>query len=248
MNKVTFAQSCATATAASGSSPSMSSQPISFNVNKISMELDRCTKELHKLEEELENAAKQTCSAHANFVSSAGGQPDLATLTKDVNQNLNISDQQIINTYESQDELKLRDAQRHKDASDLRLKDSKSHVDKIEKMLHLLEEVQVTKKSGDERLQKTEEEALLLNRKIKSLETFLKECHRPCCVHCQHSSGFENSDEQRPLLDLPAERDFKNDSEVKLPQKHKLVSKTNPLDSIFFLYIPYYKNLKFMFQ
>ncbi|XP_041643766.1 coiled-coil domain-containing protein 158-like [Cheilinus undulatus] len=59
--------------------------------------------------------------------------------------------------------------------SDLRLKDSRTHVVQMEKMLCMLEELQNIKKAGDQKLQETEQETLALNRKVDSLERNLKE-------------------------------------------------------------------------
>ncbi|XP_070689527.1 coiled-coil domain-containing protein 158-like [Pempheris klunzingeri] len=58
--------------------------------------------------------------------------------------------------------------------SDLRLKDSRKHVDQMEKMLFMLEELQNIKRDADQKLQETEDEALALNRRVKTLERHVK--------------------------------------------------------------------------
>ncbi|KAM9391433.1 coiled-coil domain-containing protein 158-like [Pholidichthys leucotaenia] len=62
--------------------------------------------------------------------------------------------------------------------SDLRLKDSKKHVDQMEKMLSMLEELCEVKRSRDQRLQETEGESLTLNRKIETLEQTIKDLYQ----------------------------------------------------------------------
>lgn len=47
----------------------------------------------------------------------------------------------------------------------------------MEKMLCMLEELQNIKRAGDQRLQKTEDEALALNRKVETLERNIKEIY-----------------------------------------------------------------------
>ncbi|XP_006790112.1 coiled-coil domain-containing protein 158-like isoform X2 [Neolamprologus brichardi] len=61
--------------------------------------------------------------------------------------------------------------------SDLRLKDSRKHVDQMEKMLCLLEELQKLKRSRDKKLQEMENEAVALNRKVETLEETIKEVY-----------------------------------------------------------------------
>ncbi|XP_029999492.1 coiled-coil domain-containing protein 158-like isoform X3 [Sphaeramia orbicularis] len=91
------------------------------------------------------------------------------------------SDQHEQETYRFEEAIlklqtELQKVQMEKDIlSDLRLKDSREHVHQMEKMLCLLEELQVTKRSGEQRLQKTEDEALVLNKKVETLEKILKD-------------------------------------------------------------------------
>lgn len=56
-----------------------------------------------------------------------------------------------------------------------RLKDSRKHVDQMETMLQMLEEVQSIKRSADRELQQSEEEATPLHRKVEALERTMKE-------------------------------------------------------------------------
>ncbi|XP_072289989.1 uncharacterized protein [Eucyclogobius newberryi] len=97
--------------------------------------------------------------------------------------------------------IKIQKVQMNKNLSDLRLKDSKEHVEEMEKMLHLLEEVQITKMYGDQRLQRAEEEALILNRKIRSLEKMLQENQTEFSPeeHCRHNRNEKTNDETERL-------------------------------------------------
>ncbi|XP_071339688.1 coiled-coil domain-containing protein 158-like isoform X2 [Trachinotus anak] len=75
-------------------------------------------------------------------------------------------------------QTKLHKVQMEKDVlSDLRLKDSRKHVDQMEKMLCMLEELQNIKRAADQKLQETEDEALALNRKVETLEQIMKETY-----------------------------------------------------------------------
>ncbi|XP_034547793.1 coiled-coil domain-containing protein 158-like isoform X2 [Notolabrus celidotus] len=75
-------------------------------------------------------------------------------------------------------QTKLHRVQLERDVqSDLRLKDSRTHVFQMEKMLHMLEELQKIKRAGDQKLQETEEETLALNEKVATLERNVKEMY-----------------------------------------------------------------------
>ncbi|XP_076006952.1 coiled-coil domain-containing protein 158-like isoform X3 [Genypterus blacodes] len=81
-------------------------------------------------------------------------------------------------------QMKLQDVQMERDVlSDLRLKDSKKHAYQMEKMLGMLEELQVTKRSGDQKLQETEDEAIALSRKVETLERTIKEGYGTLLSH-----------------------------------------------------------------
>lgn len=61
----------------------------------------------------------------------------------------------------------------------------------MEKMLCMLEELQITKRSGDLKLQETEDEALALSRKVETLEWTIKEVYCTLLSHekqCGHNS------------------------------------------------------------
>ncbi|XP_063753872.1 coiled-coil domain-containing protein 158-like isoform X3 [Eleginops maclovinus] len=68
-------------------------------------------------------------------------------------------------------QTKLSKVQKEKDGiSDLRLKDSRTHVDQMEKMLFMLEELQNIKRTKDQELLETEDDTLALNKKVETLE------------------------------------------------------------------------------
>ncbi|KAM7415781.1 hypothetical protein PAMA_018038 [Pampus argenteus] len=81
-------------------------------------------------------------------------------------------------------QTKLQKVQMEKDAlTDLRMKDSRTHCDQMEKMLCMLEEIQNIKRSGDQKLQETEDETLALNRRVETLEGNIKELYRTLLSH-----------------------------------------------------------------
>ncbi|XP_034452070.1 coiled-coil domain-containing protein 158-like isoform X2 [Hippoglossus hippoglossus] len=81
-------------------------------------------------------------------------------------------------------QTKLNKVQMEKDVlSDLRLKDSRNHVDQMEKMLCMLEELQNIKRATDQKLQDTEDEALALSRKVETLEQIMKETYSTLLSH-----------------------------------------------------------------
>lgn len=59
-----------------------------------------------------------------------------------------------------------------------RLKDSRKHVDQMEKMLSMLKELQNIKKFPDQKLQESEEESLEHDSKAESLEQSVKEVYQ----------------------------------------------------------------------
>uniref|UniRef100_A0A3B4VMZ4 Coiled-coil domain containing 158 n=1 Tax=Seriola dumerili TaxID=41447 RepID=A0A3B4VMZ4_SERDU len=89
-------------------------------------------------------------------------------------------------------QTKLHKVQMEKDVlSDLRVKDSRKHVDQMEKMLCMLEELQNIKRAADQKLQETEDEAMALNRKVETLEQIMKETYSSLLSHdkqCGNSS------------------------------------------------------------
>ncbi|XP_060927678.1 coiled-coil domain-containing protein 158-like [Limanda limanda] len=81
-------------------------------------------------------------------------------------------------------QTKLNKVQMEKDVlSDLRLKDSRNHVDQMEKMLCMLEELQNIKRATDQKLQDTEDEAVALSRKVETLEQIMKETYSTLLSH-----------------------------------------------------------------
>ncbi|XP_030593438.1 coiled-coil domain-containing protein 158 isoform X2 [Archocentrus centrarchus] len=90
--------------------------------------------------------------------------------------------------------------------SDLRLKDSRKHVDQMEKMLCLLEELQKLKRSRDKTLQEMEDEAMALNRKVETLEQTIKEMYHTLQEkQCEHSVTSTKCKNSRTQQLLPAE-------------------------------------------
>ncbi|XP_056275159.1 coiled-coil domain-containing protein 158-like isoform X2 [Pseudoliparis swirei] len=66
--------------------------------------------------------------------------------------------------------------QKEKDVlSNIRVKDSRTHLGQMEKMLFILEEHQDTKRTEDQKLQETEDEALAFCRKVETMEDNVKE-------------------------------------------------------------------------
>ncbi|XP_047448115.1 coiled-coil domain-containing protein 158-like isoform X2 [Mugil cephalus] len=75
-------------------------------------------------------------------------------------------------------QTRLHKVQNEKDMlSELRLKDSKKHVDQMEKMSCMLEELQNIKRLGSQSLQETEDEALALNSKVETLQQTPREVY-----------------------------------------------------------------------
>lgn len=61
----------------------------------------------------------------------------------------------------------------------------------MEQMLCMLEELQITKRSGDQKLQETEHEAMFLSRKVEAMERTIKEMCPTLVSHdklCGHNS------------------------------------------------------------
>ncbi|XP_040899244.1 coiled-coil domain-containing protein 158-like isoform X2 [Toxotes jaculatrix] len=124
-------------------------------------------------------------------------------------------------------QTKLHKVQMEKDAlSDLRLKDSRKHVDQMEKMLCMLEELQNIKRAADQKLQETEDETLALNRKVETLEQIMKETYSSLLSHekqCGNSSITSPIIASSSIQLSPAAKlneDFNNETD-------KLLSKVN---------------------
>ncbi|KAG7221301.1 hypothetical protein INR49_017368 [Caranx melampygus] len=87
-------------------------------------------------------------------------------------------------------QTKLHKVQMEKDVlSDLRVKDSRKHVDQMEKMLRMLEELQNIKRAADQKQQETEDEALALNRKVETLEQIMKETYSSLLLSHEKQDG-----------------------------------------------------------
>ncbi|XP_072243585.1 uncharacterized protein [Leuresthes tenuis] len=109
-------------------------------------------------------------------------------------------------------QIKLHEVQMEKDVlSDLRLKDSRKHVDQMEKMLCMLEELQSIKRSADQKLQETEDEALALHRKVAALEQTIQGMYHTLCGHNSVSTQGVNSQTQQSLID--SNEDLNNDTD-----------------------------------
>ncbi|XP_047185228.1 coiled-coil domain-containing protein 158-like isoform X4 [Scophthalmus maximus] len=81
-------------------------------------------------------------------------------------------------------QTKLHEVQMEKDVlSELRLTESRKHVDQMEKMLRMLEELQNIKRAADQKLHETEDEASALNRKVETLEQIMKETYSSLLSH-----------------------------------------------------------------
>nr|XP_057926524.1 coiled-coil domain-containing protein 158-like isoform X3 [Doryrhamphus excisus] len=120
----------------------------SLTLDELNEELERRTKETQLLLEEVENATKFTLERFG----STGGHTCITHST-------------------SCDSAQQRDATSTRDVmSNLRVTDSRGYIDQMEKLLHLLEEVQVIKRSGDQKLQEGQ-----LNKKVEALEVNIKE-------------------------------------------------------------------------
>lgn len=72
-----------------------------------------------------------------------------------------------------------------------RLEDSREHVGQMEKMLCMLEELQNIERAGDQKLLETEDEALVLNRRVEKLEQSVKEMF--FSLLCQEKQHGDNA-------------------------------------------------------
>uniref|UniRef100_A0A4W6EGD4 Coiled-coil domain containing 158 n=1 Tax=Lates calcarifer TaxID=8187 RepID=A0A4W6EGD4_LATCA len=122
-------------------------------------------------------------------------------------------------------QTKLQKVQMEKDVlSDLRLKDSRKHVDQMEQMLCMLEELQNIKRAADQRLQETEDEALALYRKVETLEQMMKETYSSLlsyekqCGDSVITSPNVATSSRQPSAGAKLTEDFNNDT-VKLQEK-----------------------------
>ncbi|XP_033947347.1 coiled-coil domain-containing protein 158-like isoform X2 [Pseudochaenichthys georgianus] len=91
-------------------------------------------------------------------------------------------------------QTKLNKVQKEKDGlSDIRLKDSRTHVGQMEKMLFMLEEIQNIKRTKDQELLETEDETLALNRKVEALEQNVEQMYSLLYQETQHGDNAISS-------------------------------------------------------
>ncbi|XP_028270307.1 coiled-coil domain-containing protein 158-like isoform X2 [Parambassis ranga] len=222
----------------------------SLTLEELSEELDRRTKETQRLQDEVENATRAAlerfrCTTGINSLSeqsyhdddSLGNsthQPGTTEPTVCLQDSLS----QVVaqrdtsspgeKTPRSQElvnlQTKLQKVQMEKDTlSDLRLKDSTKHVDQMEKMLCLLEELQDIKRSADKRLQETEDEALALNGKVQTLEQTIKELYHTLYEkQCGHNPVTKSPTSPTQLSLAPAVNEDLNDETGQLQERCSL--------------------------
>ncbi|XP_042344859.1 coiled-coil domain-containing protein 158-like isoform X3 [Plectropomus leopardus] len=119
-------------------------------------------------------------------------------------------------------QTKLHKVQKEKDVlSDLRLKDSRTHVGQMEKMLFMLEELQKIKGANEgQKLQETEAETLALNRKVETLEQNVKEMCLLLSHETQHvSNAISSPDVSTSLKLLPLGAKLTEDETEELQER-----------------------------
>lgn len=107
-----------------------------------------------------------------------------------------------------------------------RLKDSRKHIDQMEKMLCMLEELQNIKRAADQKLQETEDETLALNRKVETLERVIKELYSSLLSHekqCGEDAITSSENATGSSRAAKPSDDFKNKGE-KLQETVDMVS------------------------
>lgn len=107
-----------------------------------------------------------------------------------------------------------------------RLKDSMKHVDQMEKMLCMLEELQHIKRAADQKLQETEDETLALNRKVETLELVIKDLYSSLLSHekqCGDNTITSSENASGSSQAAKPANDFKNKGD-ELQEKVDLVS------------------------
>ncbi|XP_068167031.1 coiled-coil domain-containing protein 158-like isoform X2 [Antennarius striatus] len=139
-------------------------------------------------------------------------------------QDLINSDKAIMNL-----QTELHQVQTEKDiVSDLRLSDSWKHLDQMEKMLCMLEELQNIKRLKDQKLQETEDQVLTLNSRMKTLEQSVKEIGSSLSSHDkQYGDSIITSPKvainSRQVFPAQLTEQFDNDTD-RLQQEHFLQS------------------------
>lgn len=120
-----------------------------------------------------------------------------------------------------------------------RLKDSIEHVGQMEKMLHMLEELQTIERAEDRKLPETEDRGLMLNRRVEKLEQKGKEMffsplvqERQCGDKCSQSLNI-NTTGSRPLTLTAKLTEESKDETDRLQDKLLLVSIRGHLRTMF---------------
>ncbi|CAJ1069297.1 coiled-coil domain-containing protein 158-like isoform X5 [Xyrichtys novacula] len=193
----------------------------SLTLDELSAELDRRTKETQRLQEEVENATKLTLerfacthgsqgypgkSSHNHNFDDYDSSKDSPTpsphppktsplacgmywIPDQCEHKTSSLDKATVNL-----KTELHKVQMEKDImSDLRLKDSRTHVVQMEKMLCMLEELQNIKRAGDQKLQQTDEETLSLNKEVETLERNVKEMPHATLSHNKDGQDITTS-------------------------------------------------------
>ncbi|XP_024909117.1 coiled-coil domain-containing protein 158 isoform X2 [Cynoglossus semilaevis] len=191
--------------------------------DELSEELNRRIRETQKLQEEVENATKVTLErfgckysinnspgpSSLNYTFNALTQPQDYSLDSPEKV---VSQKAVENSVPHllKPQSKLHQVQMENVVlSDLRLNDSREHVDQMEQMLCMLEELQKIKRATDDKLQEREDETLTLGMKVNTLEEMMKEMYSALLSHKIQS---RNSDKgslsgQPTSADLNSETD-----------------------------------------
>ncbi|KAM6930969.1 uncharacterized protein FYW49_002894 [Xenentodon cancila] len=113
----------------------------------------------------------------------------------------------------------------HNNLFTVSLKDSRKHVDQMEKMVCLLQKVQSIKRSADQKLKEIENEALALHKKVETLEWTMREVYHALLEkQCGHSS-ISNKDQNNQTLKSLAylNEDLNHDTETLLEKVYRVV-------------------------
>ncbi|XP_078141507.1 coiled-coil domain-containing protein 158-like [Centroberyx gerrardi] len=187
-------------------------QPLTYSLDGLSLEVARRDISF-PANEGLENAIEDYSQ-------------QVSDLQKQLNKSHDQQEQQKFHFRQTIIKLqtKLQEFQMERDVlSDLRMKDSRKHADQMEKMLCMLQELQSTKRSGEQKLQETEDEAMSLSRKVETIEQTINEVcptlmsqEKQCGHDCLTSPDTAASPRQLPTGDLAAkvlEEDFDDDTD-----------------------------------
>ncbi|XP_061672269.1 coiled-coil domain-containing protein 158-like isoform X3 [Syngnathoides biaculeatus] len=189
----------------------------SVALDELSEELKRCSEETQRLQEEVEHATKSALEkigyVSKHFYQSLDdsshqqSQRDVRLTIKaqDTAHLQHFSDDvmhlcEMCNPHDQDKtastlQTRLQRVQIERDIlSDLRVTDLRRHVDQTEKMLRLLEELQVIKRSGDVNLQEAQHETFALSKKLEALEGTVKDLSQTLLpyekTHITHHSSI----------------------------------------------------------